>query len=108
MGFFDRFRNFISKNAQQTNIDFNKAIYNFLGDSIVWNPENDDTYINKGYRFNSTIYSIINLISKTASSIPFMVYEIKNDNELKRYKSMTSGNFNSNAMLHQRFCKKHL
>ena len=79
MGFFDRFRNYISKNAQQTNIDFNRAIYNFLGDSIVWNPENDDTYINKGYRFNSTIYSIINLITKTASTIPFMVYEVKND-----------------------------
>ncbi len=106
MGFFDRFRNFISKNAQQTNIDFNKAIYNFLGDSIVWNPENDDTYINKGYRFNSTIYSIINLISKTASSIPFMIYEIKNDNELKRYKSMTSGNFNSNAMLQSKILQK--
>lgn len=102
----DRVRNFISKNAQQTNIDFNKAIYNFLGDSIVWNPENDDTYINKGYRFNSTIYSIINLITKTASTIPFMVYEVKNDNELKRYKSMTSGNFNSNAMLQSKILQK--
>ena len=106
MGFFDRFRNYISKNAQQTNIDFNRAIYNFLGDSIVWNPENDDTYINKGYRFNSTIYSIINLITKTASTIPFMVYEVKNDNELKRYKSMTSGNFNSNAMLQSKILQK--
>jgi len=106
MGFFDRFRNYISKNAQQTNIDFNRAIYNFLGDSIVWNPENDDTYINKGYRFNSTIYSIINLITKTASTIPFIVYEVKNDNELKRYKSMTSGNFNSNAMLQSKILQK--
>jgi len=106
MGFFDRFRNYISKNAQQTNIDFNRAIYNFLGDSIVWNPENNDTYINKGYRFNSTIYSIINLITKTASTIPFIVYEVKNDNELKRYKSMTSGNFNSNAMLQSKILQK--
>ena len=102
----DRFRNFVSKNAQQTNVNFNKAIYNFLGDSIVWNPENDDTYINKGYRFNSTIYSIVNLITKTASTIPFMVYEVKNENELKRYKSMTSGNFNSNAMLQSKILQK--
>ena len=102
----DRFRKFVSKNAQQTNVNFNKAIYNFLGDSIVWNPENDDTYINKGYRFNSTIYSIVNLITKTASTIPFMVYEVKNENELKRYKSMTSGNFNSNAMLQSKILQK--
>lgn len=102
----DRFRNFVSKNAQQTNVNFNKAIYNFLGDSIVWNPENDDTYINKGYRFNSTIYSIVNLITKTASTIPLMVYEVKNENELKRYKSMTSGNFNSNAMLQSKILQK--
>ncbi len=102
----DRFRNFVSKNAQQTNVNFNKAIYNFLGDSIVWNAENAHTYINKGYRFNSTIYSIVNLITKTASTIPFMVYEVKNENELKRYKSMTSGNFNSNAMLQSKILQK--
>ena len=35
-----------------------------------------------------------------------MVYEIKNDNELKRYKSMTSGNFNSNAMLQSKILQK--
>ena len=44
----DRFKTLVSKNANKTHFDFNKAIYNYLGDTLVWNPENDDTYINKG------------------------------------------------------------
>ena len=89
----------VFKSSQNTNIDYNKAIYNYLGDSIVWNPENDDTYINKGYRYNPTIYSIVNLISKTAQTIPFQIYEVKNDNDLKRYKSLTSSDFTANSLL---------
>ena len=64
--FFDRFRNLLTKNAQQTAQEYNKAIYNWLGESIVWNPENDTTYINEGYRKNSTVYSLVNIIAKAA------------------------------------------
>ena len=102
----DRFKNFVSKNAQKTHIDFNRAIYNYLGETIVWNPENDDTYINKGYRYNSTIYSIINLITKAATTVPFQVYEIQNENDLKRYKALTSGDFNSTALHNAKVLQK--
>ena len=94
--FFDRFKG-LFKN-QTTNIDFNKAIYNFLGETFIASTENDDSYINKGYRFNATIYSIVNLIVKCAANIPFSVYEIQNENELKRYKTLTSGDFNSSVL----------
>lgn len=104
--FLDRFKNIVSKSAQKTHIDFNKAIYNYLGDSLVWNPENDDTYINKGYRYNSTIYSIINLITKSATNIPFQVYEVQKSNDLKRYKALTSGEFNSNTLLQAKMLQK--
>ena len=44
--FIDRLRYLITnKNDQSTNIDYNKAIYNYLGNSIIWNAENDQTYI---------------------------------------------------------------
>lgn len=88
---FDRFKNLLTKNNQQTNSQYNQAIYNWLGESLVWNPENDTTYINEGYRKNATIYSLINIITKAASTIPINVYEKVNDNELKRYKAMSSG-----------------
>lgn len=98
--------NSISNKNQNTNIDYNKAIYNYLGDKIVWNPEKDETYINKGYRYNSTIYSIVNLINKAASTIPFQVYEVQNDNDLKRYKAMTSGELNTSVLSKSERLKK--
>jgi len=88
---FDRFKSLLIKNSQQTAAQYNRAIYNWLGDSIVWNPENDDSYITEGYRKNATIYSLINLITKAATTIPFQVYEKTNENDYKRYKAMTSG-----------------
>jgi|TARA_R110002050_G_scaffold12441_3_gene40935 HK97 family phage portal protein len=102
-----RFQKLISKNFQQTNAEFNKAIYNYLGNSIIWNPENDSTYIEKGYQYNTTIYSIVNLIAKTAATIPFQIYEIKNENELKRYKAMTSGIANGSALHKAEVLRKH-
>jgi phage portal protein BeeE len=94
----DRLKFLLSKNAQQTSEQYNRAIYNWLGESIVWNPENDDSYITEGYRKNATIYSLVNIITKAATTIPFQVYEIQNQNDYKRYKAITSGTFDSNVM----------
>ena len=77
-----RLKNYISSTAQKTHLDYNKAIYNYLGESILWNSATDDTYIDKGYRTNSTVYSIVNLIAKAATTIPFQVYEIVNENDV--------------------------
>jgi len=104
--FWQNLLNSVSTKNQNTNIDYNKAIYNYLGDKLVWNPEKDETYINKGYRYNSTIYSIVNLINKAASTIPFQVYEVKNDNDLKRYKAMTSGELNTSVLSKSERLKK--
>jgi len=87
--FFDRF-NFSKKN-QNTNEQYNRAIYNWLGNSVLWNNENDDSYITQGYQKNATIYSLINLITKAATTIPFQIYEKTNENDYKRYKALTSG-----------------
>lgn len=94
----DRLKLLVSKNAQQTSQEYNRAIYNWLGESIVWNPENDDSYITEGYRKNATIYSLINIITKAATTIPFQVYEIQNQNDYKRYKAISSGTFDANVM----------
>lgn len=102
----DRFKKLVTKNSQKTNELFNRAVYNYLGDSLIWNPENDETYINKGYRFNSTVYSIVNLITKAATTVPFQVYEVQNENNLKRYKSLTSGEFNSSSINQAKILQK--
>ena len=104
--FFDRFKNLLSKNNQTTNSQYNQAIYNWLGESLVWNPENDDTYIDEGYRKNATIYSLINIITKAASTIPICVYEKVNDSELKRYKAMSSGTVDGSILHKANLIKK--
>jgi HK97 family phage portal protein len=104
--FFDRFKNLLSKNNQTTNSQYNQAIYNWLGESLVWNPENDDTYIDEGYRKNATIYSLINIITKAASTIPINVYEKVNDSELKRYKAMSSGTVDGSILHKANLIKK--
>jgi HK97 family phage portal protein len=102
----DRFKNLISKNAQQTAAEYNKAIYQFLGESIVWNPENDDSYIQEGYRKNATIYSLVNIITNAATTIPFQVYEKVNENEVKRYKALTSGSVDANSLYKANLIRK--
>jgi|11_taG_2_1085331.scaffolds.fasta_scaffold00227_8 HK97 family phage portal protein len=87
--FLDRFK--FSKKNQNTNEQYNRAIYNWLGNSVHWNKENDDSYITQGYQKNATIYSLINLITKAATTIPFQIYEKTNENDYKRYKALTSG-----------------
>ena len=103
---FDRFRNLITKNAQQTAAEYNKAIYQFLGESIVWNPENDDTYIKDGYRKNATIYSLVSIITNAATTIPFQVYEKVKENEVKRYKALTSGSIDANSIYKANLIRK--
>ena len=103
---FDRFKSLLTKNAQQTAQEYNRAIYNWLGESIVWNPENNDTYINEGYRKNATIYSLINIITKAATTIPFQIYEIENKADYKRYKAMTSGAIDANILHKSQILKK--
>ena len=106
MGLFDRFRGAIRKSSQNTNEAFNKLVYRYIGNHLISSTDSDDTYINKGYRFNSTVYSIVNLLAKTSSAIPFQVYEVKSDNELKRYKSMSSGIYDGNSMLNSKILQK--
>ena len=102
----DRFKNLIAKNSQQTAAEYNRAIYQYLGESIVWNPGNDDTYIKDGYRKNATIYSLINIITNAATTIPFKIYERKSENDLKRYKSLTSGSIDAQSIYKANLLKK--
>ncbi len=105
--FFDRLRSLILNKSQQTSEQYNRAIYNYLGNTIIWNPENDQTYIDDGYRKNSTIYSLVNIITKAASTIPYHIYRKVDDNNYKRYKAMTSGVADPNVMYKANMLKKH-
>ena len=104
--FIDRLRYLITnKNDQSTNIDYNKAINKYLGNSIIWNAENDQTYIDNGYRQNATIYSLVNIIINACSTIPFQIYEVRSESDYKRYKALTSA-LSPEAMLKAQIMRK--
>ena len=90
----------------QTNPLYNELIYTWLGTSILVNDENDTTFIKEGYQQNATVYSIINLISRTASVIPWQIYEINDKNQLKNYKSLTSGTIDEASLFKSAFVKR--
>ena len=105
--FFDRLRYLITNKSQQTNEQYNRAIYNYLGNSILWNPDNDNTYIDEGYRKNATVYSLINIITKAASTIPFHIYRKVNESKYKSYKALSSGIVDSSVMYKANLLKSH-
>lgn len=102
----DRFKNLLTKNAVNTAQEYNRAVYNYLGQSVIWNAENDENYVKQGYQRNATIYSLVNIITKAATTIPFTIYEKKSDSEYKRYKSLTGGTFDANALYKSQLVKK--
>ncbi len=89
-----------------TNPAYNNLIYTWLGTNIIMNEDNEDTYIRDGYQRNATVYSIINLIVKAATTIPMTVYRVKNEPTAKQYKSMTSGLMDGNAMYKANILRK--
>jgi HK97 family phage portal protein len=94
----DNLKQGIIKALGGTDPQYNKLLYQWLGTSIIMQDEDDLTYIREGYQRNATVYSIINLITKAATTIPFQVYEVNNETSAKQYKSITSGIMDANAI----------
>jgi len=105
--FYQRIQNAIKGFSQDTNPNYNKFIYSTMSNNVIANNQNDDNFISKGYQKNPTIYSIINLITKCASSIPFQVFEKVDESKLKQYRSLTSGILNKDSLLKASFLRKH-
>jgi HK97 family phage portal protein len=96
MGFWDIFK----KKSQQTHPDYNKLIFSRFGTPLVISQtSNKQDFVDDGYRGNSTVFSIIDLIAKSMSNVAIKVYKKVDEGALKEYKSLTSGNFNDTAML---------
>ena len=77
--FYQRIQSALKAFSQNTNPEYNRAIYSYMGNGNISNNENDDNYIRKGYQKNPTIYSIVNLITKTAVAVPYIIYEKKDE-----------------------------
>ena len=104
--FIQRIRQAVKGFNQGTNPEYNKFIYSNIGTNVISNNVNDDNYIAKGYQTNPTVYSIINLITKCATAIPYAIYEKANPIALNQYKSLTTGTLNNDSLLKAQIIKK--
>lgn len=106
--FLQRLRNGLKAfNSQQTNESYNKFIYNFLGNNTISNNEYNDDYIDKGYSYNPTIYSLIQLIAKSAITVPYNIYKKVDNGAMKEYKALTSNSLNEDSVLKAKLLRKH-
>ena len=106
--FLQRLRNGLKAfNSQGTNESYNRFIYNHIGNSTITNNEYNDDYIEKGYAYNPTIYSLIQLISKSAITVPYNIYKKVDEGAMKEYKSLTSDTLNEESLLKAKLLRKH-
>lgn len=89
MGFFSNLFN-ASKQKAQSNTPLSFPIIGNGG--INWLADNSQQYITNAYAGNPVIYSIVKQISEKMSAVPFYFYEVKDNKQLKRYKTLNLSN----------------
>lgn len=100
MGLFDRFfKSYLTKLERDLRISIGTEVNNKILESVrnrpVYPPDNVESYINTGYLFNPIVYSVVSFIAQKAGSIPWGVYEVKNEKSLQLYKSSAKIDINA-------------
>ena len=107
--FLERLRNgFKAFNSQQTSESYNRFIYDVLGTNPISNNQYNQDYIDKGYKFNPTIYSLIQLISKSAITVPYKIYQKLDESAVKEYKGLLSDGLNEESVFKSKLMRKHI
>mgnify|MGYP003633468745 CR=1 FL=1 len=103
MGIF----NFGKKKQKSTDPRYNELIFGKFGVSpFIKQEPNKETFIKEGFQKNATVYSIVDLISKSASNIKMCVYEKVDETYAKEYQTLIKGAMNDNAMFKAERAKK--
>jgi HK97 family phage portal protein len=79
-----------------------------MGNNTISNNQYSDDYIDKGYSYNPTIYSLIQLISKSAVSVPYKIFKKVDDKNMKEYKSLTDNGLNEDSVFKAKLMRKHI
>lgn len=86
--------------------DYTKLLYRYLANnSILYNPSNNEAFIEYGYRSNAMVYSIINYISRSAITVPYQIFEVKNKTKASQYKFASKGTATPQSILKNRVLK---
>lgn len=69
------------------NTDIYKGQYQYIGNVAHWEDQNNQSYIVNGYEKNADLFSIVNYITKRASTIPWKLYTMAPDGKLTEQKN---------------------
>lgn len=89
------FKSYITDLRRSIGSEVISEVLKMVRGRAVYPADSIETYINKGYLFNPNVYSIVSFITQKAGSIPWGVYEVKNDKALHSYKSANTYNLNT-------------
>lgn len=79
-----------SSKAKQTSVNNQlfRALYQFFGQNQpITMGQNVSEFIDKGYKYNHYVYSIINLITTHAAAVPLVTYKVTNKKHFRDLKS---------------------
>lgn len=62
-----------------------------VGNMASYLTDNYTSYVNKGYAYNSDVYSIVSMINEKIASCPILLYEVKDEKGFEKYKSLIKG-----------------
>lgn len=62
-----------------------------LNNGVIYNDDGRSSYIRDGYDGNATVYSIVSQQAEKASTVPILLYEVKDKKAFERYKLLASG-----------------
>jgi len=91
-------RSFFGLNSQDTdkkeeNNKFNEAFFKLIGGMFTAYDDKGETYVDKGYNINPTVFSVISQQAKKTSSVPSYIKKVKDDSsrkQLRRLKKATN------------------
>lgn len=73
---------------------FSRTNYVYMANTIHGQLDSTIKYIEKAYKLNADVYSIVSFIAGKVATVPFNLYEIKDEPSLMRYKSLSGGMYN--------------
>lgn len=88
MSIVSKLKNFVV-NSLSSKLE--KTNYVYMSNVIHGHLNNTIKYIKKAYQLNADVYSIVSFIAGKVATVPFVLYEIKDEKQLVRYKSLSSG-----------------
>lgn len=72
--------------------------YVYMANVINGQIANTVEYVKKAYKVNADIYAITSFIASKVSTVPFILYEVKNQKQLEIYKALSAKDYNKGIL----------